>query len=354
MPGRPPAGGTGRPSRGHAQPAGQLDPPGGRSHPPGRRDATPPGPAAGLEEARPGSSASPVLALPCRSLWRHRHRPEDPRRFLAALPDEARRRRAEGAGALEFHADACLLDDRYADPAPWREAAVILEAEGLAATVHLPYVWPDLTALNAAVWEGSVTSIATALRAVAPLRPRLAAVHPANFATQALVLATPPGQRPALMDELASRLVRALRRLASGAPASAAEALALENLEGVAWPLFEAVCREAGVAVCFDVGHALSNGDDPVALARSLAGRIRGLHLHDAVPPPVAPAGAASQPAVGRAHLPLGAGRLPLDGLVAALRETGFAGPVVLEVDDDAGLAASAERFHRAWHGAGS
>ncbi|QBS36822.1 sugar phosphate isomerase/epimerase [Thermaerobacter sp. FW80] len=318
----------------------------------------------------PGSSApaTPPLSLPCRSLWRRHHRPEDPDRFLQALRDEARRRRAQGAEALEFHADACVLDPRYAVPAPWAEAAAILAAEGLAATVHLPYAWPDLTALDAAVWEGSVTSVVTALRATAPLRPQLAAVHPANHATQALVQATPAADRPALLDQLAARLVAALRRILAEAPPEGAAAVALENLEGVPWPLFEAVCREAGVAVCLDVGHAISNGDDPLVLCARVGPRLRGVHLHDAVPPPV-PARAAPPMAVqpgpptagrtppepgagagrlGRAHLPLGAGHLPLRALVAVLRGAGFRGPVVLELDDEEALQASAARWREA------
>ncbi|QIA27848.1 sugar phosphate isomerase/epimerase [Thermaerobacter sp. PB12/4term] len=311
--------------------------------------STPPEPAPPApvpSPAGPARSPHPVLALPCRSLWRSRHRPEDPDRFLASLRDEARRLGRQGAGAVEFHADACVLDARYAAPGPWREAGAILAAEGLAATVHLPYVWPDLTALDQTVWEGSIASIVTALRATSPLTPLLAAVHPANYATQALVLATPADQRPGLLDELATRLVAALRRLQTEVPPATAAVLALENLEGMPWALFDSVARAAGVAVCLDVGHAVSNGDDPVQLARTLGGRIRGLHLHDAVPPAGQGTGGA---AVGRAHLPLGQGSLRLPELAAALAETGFAGPVVLELETGDALEAAIEKVRAAW-----
>ena len=324
--------------------------------PPPAGPPTPPG-----VEPRPGHQAGhgrePAVAWPCRSLWRSRHRPEDPDRFLAGLRQEARRVKERGAGALEFHADACGLDARYAEPGPWREAAAILAAEGLGASVHLPYVWPDLTSLDQPVWEGSVASVLGALRATAALAPQLAAVHPANYATQALVLATPAAERPALLEELAARLVTALHRLQAEAPPEAAGALALENLEGMPWPLFVRVVRAAGVAVCLDAGHAVSNGDDPVSMVREVGDRLRGIHLHDALPPgPAAGAwvGAAAPAAgvTGRAHLPLGSGRLALDQLAAALRQRGFAGPVVLELDDDGALPEATRLFREAWQSA--
>ena len=327
---------------------------------------------------QPQTGDVPLVSWPCRALWVAPHRPADPAEFLARLPGECRRVRQHGAGAMEFHADACVLDERYAQPALWREVAGILAAEGLAATVHLPYLWTDLAALDGPVWEGSVRAVAAAARATAPLAPRVAAVHPANYATQALVLHTPAAEQPALLEALAQRLVAALRRLA----AEAGPALALENLEGLPFALYLSLCREAGVGACLDVGHALSDGDDPAGAVTALAGRLVGLHLHDAVPPQPpalrassagAPGGRTPGPAAGqgpgkagaqdraatspflpaagagRAHLPLGAGRLDLPGLLQALRAAGFRGPVVLEVEGTGEeLARSAAAFLRA------
>lgn len=221
---------------------------------------------------------------------------------------------------MEFHADACVLDARYADPEMWRRAAEVLFREELQATVHLPYRWTDLAALDHSVWEGSLQSCLTALRATAPLRPRLLAVHPTNYVTQAYVGRASPDQRGLLLEPLAERLCRGLRHLGEeGGPA-----LALENLEGVPLDLFRQVVEEAGVGVCLDLGHLVSDGEDPARAVAVLGPRLVGLHLHDALPPPAR-----------RAHLPLGAGRLDLEGTASALRAAGFSGPVVLEVDGD-------------------
>lgn len=289
---------------------------------------------------KPGEHSRPVplLSLPCRSLWETRHRPAEPDALLARLPAEVRRLRELGAALVEFHTDACVVDGRYARRDVWERVAEILGREGLGATLHLPYAWTDLAALDRAVWEGSLRSVETAIAATAPLRPRLAAVHPTNYATQALVAYAAENERPPLLAALAGRLVEALQRLAGG---PAGPVLALENLEGIPIDLFVRILDEAGVAACLDVGHAISNGDDPLQALAALGNRLAGLHLHDALPPdPAAGHG------TGRAHLPLGKGRLDVEALLGALAAMGFAGPVVLEVEEDE--TGSAARLARA------
>ncbi len=240
-----------------------------------------------------------------------------------------------GAGAVEFMADVAALDERYAAEAVWREAATVLRGEGLGATVHLPMIWVDLTSLDREAWEGGLRSVERALRATQPLLPAMAAVHPANYATQAALAHAPATARPALLGALGSRLVAALERLRD---AVGGGTVALENLEGMPVDLFILVAETAGVGVCLDVGHALADGHDPVGLLEKVRGRLVGLHLHDAVPrrkaateTPVsgaAPASEAEEPA----HRALGTGRLDLDALLDALARAGFGGPAVLEV----------------------
>jgi sugar phosphate isomerase/epimerase len=237
-------------------------------------------------------------------------RPAAPDAFLAALREEAS---ASSADALEFAGDFCSLDAGYG-AATWQEAARILQGAGLAATVHLPFVWVDIAALDRQVWEGSLRSLERAAEAMRPLRPRLAALHPANCATQTLLTAAPESARPLLLLTLAERVVTALKRLQAGPLGGV---IGLENLEGLPLPLFEAVAQQAGSRICFDFGHALSDGADPVTAFAGLRERAVGVHLHDAKP--------------GRAHLPLGEGDLDLGAVKAALAD--FDGPVVLELD---------------------
>ncbi len=271
----------------------------------------------------------PVLSLPAKCIWAGPYQPAAPEAMLAALPEEAARLRAQGAGAVEFWLDAAAMDERYASPTVWADAAGILGRAGLGATVHLPMVWVDLTSLDREVWEGSLRSLEAVLRATAPLAPAMAALHPANYATQAALHSAPEGRRAGLLGALGSRLVAALTRLRGG---PAGEIVALENLEGVPLDLLAYVAEAAGVGVCLDTGHALAEGLDPVAIVDRVRDRLLGLHLHDGVP---RGGGSDTPEAEERAHLAVGRGNLDLERLVAALVAVDFRGPVVLEVVGD-------------------
>jgi sugar phosphate isomerase/epimerase len=254
-----------------------------------------------------------LLSLPCRSVWAEARRPATPAELLAALPDEARQAKALGAGALEFPGDLCVVAEGYAGPV-WERVAEVLTAAGLAATVHLPWVWVDLAALDRHVWEGSVRSAEAAAAALQPLAPRLAALHPANYATGALLRAAPAAAQTEVLLAMGERLTEAVARLRQGPLGGV---LGLENLEGIPLDLFRFVAAQADVGVCFDVGHALSDGHDPVAAVTALRDRLVGVHLHDARP--------------GQAHLPLGDGQLDL----AAWTALELPVPVVLELEGD-------------------
>lgn len=286
------------------------------------------------------------LSLPSRAFWAARFRPPEPDELLRTLAAEARELRALGAALVELPGDLPAVSAAHSSPGFWSRVADVLAGEELGATVHLPFAWVDLTALDREVWEGSVRSVEAAMAGVRPLAPRMLAVHPANYATRAVVDWAPAAERPALTMALGSRLVEALRRL-RGAPGG--EVLALENLEGLPAEVFTIVVEAAGVGVCLDVGHAVAEGQDPVALAAAWRERLVGLHLHDAVRSRAggdaarsagggATRGAGdetSDPAEAlfeSAHMSLGTGVLDLDRLVAALVAAAFDGPVVIEV----------------------
>jgi L-ribulose-5-phosphate 3-epimerase len=73
-----------------------------------------------------------------------------------------------------------------------------------------------------------------------------------------------------------------------------------------------------GVHLFLDVSHAYVNGGDPVAMFRQFHNRIIGMSFSD-------------NHQDRDAHLPLGAGSLPFDALVAAIIEAGWRGMVGFE-----------------------
>jgi inosose dehydratase len=86
----------------------------------------------------------------------------------------------------------------------------------------------------------------------------------------------------------------------------------------------EQVFSRTGIAFCPDTAHLAAAGGDPAELIRTYSDRVKIVHLKDFTPDPFA-------------FLPLGAGALDLAGIVQALREGGYDGWLVAELDDYAG-----------------
>lgn len=80
-----------------------------------------------------------------------------------------------------------------------------------------------------------------------------------------------------------------------------------------------AQCPAEQLGVLYDVSHVVASDEDPLAWAKSLAGRIERVHLRDAVP--------------GNLNLALGAGVVDFDALVRRLESQGFTGTYILELE---------------------
>jgi inosose dehydratase len=75
------------------------------------------------------------------------------------------------------------------------------------------------------------------------------------------------------------------------------------------------------IGFCPDVAHLAAGGGDPAALIRKYGERINHVHLKDLTRDPMA-------------FRPLGRGELDLPDIVAALRETGYDGWLMVELDE--------------------
>ena len=78
------------------------------------------------------------------------------------------------------------------------------------------------------------------------------------------------------------------------------------------------------VGILFDIAHYQQGGGDPVAAIRRYRGRIKVVHLKDV---------RAIDKAPGYEWVELGRGRVDVKGCVAALKENGFNGWAIIELD---------------------
>lgn len=101
-----------------------------------------------------------------------------------------------------------------------------------------------------------------------------------------------------------------------------------------------AAVLDLGLELSLDTGHAILARARPEEFARVAGSRLGNIHLKDVA----APGARALLPTKVRRRylpppagsLPLGGGRLDLDALAAGLRDAGYAGPVVVEVEASA------------------
>jgi inosose dehydratase len=111
----------------------------------------------------------------------------------------------------------------------------------------------------------------------------------------------------------------------------------------------ERVLELTDAQVCLDTGHFLVGGGDPVAALRDFPDRVNQVHLKDAsraVVESIVADGDPVEAVWSREAFPrLGRGDVDLDGVLAALRDTGWSGWLVVEQDT---LPRTPERFAQA------
>lgn len=99
------------------------------------------------------------------------------------------------------------------------------------------------------------------------------------------------------------------------------------NSTGEAPDAIEAILQEIpgrSVGLLFDIAHYQQGGGDPVAFIRRFGKAIKVVHLKDVRPIDAPP---------GYQWVELGRGRVDVKGCVAALRENGFDGWAIVELD---------------------
>ncbi|MCX7750556.1 MAG: sugar phosphate isomerase/epimerase [Candidatus Bipolaricaulota bacterium] len=238
-----------------------------------------------------------------------------------------------GLGWVELRADPGAVYPPDLDGAGRRRLRELLEGRGLRATVHAPIYGINLSSPYPALAAAALGEVLGAVDLARDLGAERLIVHPGGVDPDYLQL---DGARELALRRFTWALELILRR-AGDLP------VALENKQrGRAWEMVYTpddhrgfLERFPGLGACLDVGHLHTVGGDVAAYVRALGDRLVHLHLHD-------------NRGSGDDHLGLGEGTLDWRGVVSALEEAGYAGPVILEIPDPEALRRSVALLERA------
>jgi sugar phosphate isomerase/epimerase len=247
---------------------------------------------------------------------------------------------------VELSLDFGLLHPQVMDAAFYRRVAALQRELGFTCTIHLPFLWLDLTSLNEIVRQASVESVRRAMELAQPFQVETYVLHLWG-STTALITRV-------ITDEVVQRNL--LTAVLHQADCSLAEicafveprALCVENLEALPFDLMVPLLERHGASICLDVGHLAWQGGGELAFLERHGERVREVHLHDAVLP------SPDQGKRARDHLPLGQGVLDHEALLRKLDEIGFDGCVIIENNSEGDLRESLEKLQSFRHYCGT
>jgi sugar phosphate isomerase/epimerase len=243
---------------------------------------------------------------------------------------------------VELSLDFGLLHPQVMDAAFYRQVAALQRALGFACTIHLPFLWLDLTSLNELVRQASVESVRRAVELARLFQVETFVLHLWGSTTAQIthVITDEVLQRNLLM----AVLQQADRSLAEICAFVEPRALCIENLEALPFDLVVPLLERHETGICLDVGHLAWQGGGELAFLERHGEWVREIHLHDAVFP------SPGQGKQARDHLPLGQGELDYEALLRKLEKISFDGCVIIENNSEADLRESLEKLQSFRH----
>jgi len=238
---------------------------------------------------------------------------------------------------VELSLDFGLLHPQVMDAAFYRRMAALQEELGFACTVHLPFLWLDLTSLNELVRQASVESVRRAAELARLFQVETYVLHLWGPTTAQITRV--------ITDEVLQRnlltavLQQADRSLAEICAFVELRALCIENLEALPFDLVVPLLERHGTGICLDVGHLAWQGGGELAFLERHEEWVREIHLHDALLPRPDQRGQAHD------HLPLGQGELDYGALLRKLDEIRFDGCIIVENNNEADLRESLKKL---------
>lgn len=230
-----------------------------------------------------------------------------------------------GLRAVELTLDLGAAYPQVFDHGFYRSVAALQQELGFVCTVHLPFLWVDLSSLNEPVRLASVDSLRRCVELVEPVEVHAHVVHLWGFTTtQIAAQLQNPAQRKAIMAWLVRQGGRSLGALLEALDPAA---VCVENLEDSVLEFALPLVEKIGTSICLDVGHLAWQGGDPLGFLAEHGDRVREVHLHDAV------RAATGGRAGVQDHLALGQGHVDYTAFLSKLEEIDYEGAVILELN---------------------
>jgi sugar phosphate isomerase/epimerase len=206
---------------------------------------------------------------------------------------------------------------------------------GLTYTVHLPLWSVEPSTPLESVRQGSVRAVLEILLATLPLEPEVYVLHATGaLAAEFYRMDLPQVAKDLVLRQFQAKAHESLSALLEGSGIPSRK-LAIETIE-FPLDLTLELAQDLDLSLCLDTGHVLAGFSGHQTLDEAfeaLLPRLAEVHLHDSLWQ-----GPDREVAYGEDHRPLGEGDMALGRFLDDLSESGFAGPVIFELQVEQAL----------------
>lgn len=237
---------------------------------------------------------------------------------------------AAGFNPVELGGDLGMLLPPAFSPAAIDELAALKDELGVSYTVHLPLWSVEPSTLLEPVRQGSVQALVEMVHLTQSLQPEVYVLHATGaLAAEFYRMRLPEVVRAALLSQFQGRARQSIQAILqqTGLPP---RKLAIETVE-FPFDLTLELAEALDLSVCLDTGHVLVGFSGPIGLFDALEcclPRLAEVHLHDGPWQ-----GPEMRIGYGKDHQPLGSGDLQVGRFLARLKEAGFDGPLIFELN---------------------
>lgn len=240
-----------------------------------------------------------------------------------------------GVQLVELSMDELLLHPALRTPDAFAAIAGLQQELAVPFTVHLPFLWIDISSADELIRGVSVQRMSEAIMLTRALDVRSYVVHATGMLGEVAGPTITNPESDLRVQVARQNIARSFADLHERFPETP---LAIENLPGIPFEWQADYVVEHNLGVCCDVGHVLLQLRDPVAFIEQWGERLLQVHMHG-----VREVAFTAGLRLRRDHQALGGPGEVVDvaRVLQALQRAHFNGPLVLEVHGAADLEQS-------------